>query len=244
MTTNSSHAKPPAWMQAAVSVLLPPAYREPVLGDLEERFGERGAGARWIGYAADVATTVPQVLRSQVRRVGSAAAPCAAGVAGDLRSRAEQLQTQIWIRNGAILVSVVLLIGGFLINAGGAWGFHESVTLAMTIGWMGATWRSYGVRGRSTVVPASLAWEELRAFHRGEIRRQMDLGWREFVYWCVPAVLLIVCGMAVAALSTRTGLMLLGALVMQNGVIAWVHGFERRRYRRELERLEQEVEPV
>ena len=46
-----------------------------------------------------------------------------------------------------MLVSVVLVIGSFLLNAGGAWKFHESVSLAMTIGWVGATWRSYAVRG-------------------------------------------------------------------------------------------------
>ena len=62
MITNSFHTNPPRWMQAAVSFLLPPAYRETVLGDLQERFGERGARARWLGYVGDVVTTVPQVL--------------------------------------------------------------------------------------------------------------------------------------------------------------------------------------
>jgi hypothetical protein len=244
MIRNSSHTNPPSWMQSAVSVLLPPAYREPVLGDLQERFGQRGARARWLGYVADVATTVPQVLRSQMRRIGTGGSACAAGVSGDLRSRAERLQTQVWIRNAVILVSVLLVIGGFVLNARGAWGFHESVTLAMTIGWIGATWQLYGVRGRSTSVPTSLPWDELRAFHGHELRRQMNLGWRLFVYWSVPAALLILYGMAAAALPSGAGVMLLGALVMQNCVIAWVHRYERGRYRRELDRLDQEVEPA
>ena len=68
MMTNSS-INPPCWMQAAVSFLLPPAYRETVLGDLQERFRERGAGARWLGYLGDVVTTVPQVLGSHMRRM-------------------------------------------------------------------------------------------------------------------------------------------------------------------------------
>ena len=244
MMRNFSPVVPPSWMQAAVSALLPPSYREPVLGDLQERFGQRGAGARWIGYAVDVATTVPQVLRSQLRRVGTGGALCAGAVPGDLRSRAEHLQTQIWIRNVAILVSGLLVIGSFLLNAQGAWRFHESVVLAMTIGWIGATWQSYGVRGRSTSVPPSLPWDALRAFHRRELRRQMDLGWGAFVYWFVPAALLILYGLAVAALPTRSGVMLLGALVMQNCVIAWAHRFERGRYQRELDRLDQEAEPA
>jgi hypothetical protein len=118
------------------------------------------------------------------------------------------------------------------------------VILAMTIGWIGATWRSYAVRGRSTFVPASLSWNELRAFHRRELRRQMDLQWREFVYWSVPAVLLILYGLAVAVpgFRVRAGVMLLGALAMQNCVIAWAHRYERSRYQRELDRLDQEVE--
>src|SRR3954465_7499727 len=174
MITNPLQTDPPRWMQAAVSSLLPPACREPVLGDLQERFRERGAGARWLGYVGDVVTTVPQVLGSQMRRMVTRGSLCVAAVPGDLRSRAEYLQTQVWIRNATILVSVLLVIGIFLLNARGAWQFHESVSLMMTIGWIGATWQSYAVRGRSTSVPTSLSWDELRAFHRRELRRQMD----------------------------------------------------------------------
>jgi hypothetical protein len=238
----SSQTNPPWWMQAAVSFLLPPAYREPVLGDLQERFGERGERARWLGYVGDVVTTVPQVLRSQMRRIVTRGSLCAAAVPGDLRSRAEHFQTQVWIRNAIIFVSVLLVIGNFLLNARGAWKFHESVSLAMTIGWIGATWRSYAVRGRSTSVPTSVSWDALRAFHRRELIRQMDLGCREFVYWSVPALLLILYGMAFAVPGFRGGVMLLGALAMQNCVIAWAHRKERSRYRRELDRLDQEIE--
>ncbi|HYI94787.1 MAG TPA: hypothetical protein VEX68_14670 [Bryobacteraceae bacterium] len=114
----------------------------------------------------------------------------------------------------------------------------------MTIGWIGATWRSYAVRGRSTSVPTSLSWDELRAFHRRELIRQMGLGYREFVYWSLPAVLLILYGMAVAVPGFRvlSGVTLLGALAMQNCVIAWVHWKDRSRYKRELDRLDQDVE--
>jgi hypothetical protein len=234
------HTDPPRWMQAAVSPLLPPAYREPVLGDLQERFRERGARARWLGYVVDVVTTVPHVLRSQMRRVvtGGSAVP------GDLRSRAEQLQTLVWIRNAVILFSALILIGVFLLNARGVWHFNESVSLAMTIGWVGAAWRSYALRGRSTVVPTSLSWEELRAFHRRELTRQMDLGCCEFVYCSVPAVLLILYALAVAVpgFRVRAGVMLLGALAMQNCSVAWAHRKDRSRYQRELDRLDQDVE--
>ena len=80
MITIPLHTDPPSWMQAAVSFLLPPAYREPVLGDLQERFRERGARARWLGYVGDVVTTVPQVLRSQMRRIVTRGSLCAAAV--------------------------------------------------------------------------------------------------------------------------------------------------------------------
>jgi len=241
MMTNSS-INAPCWMQAAVSFLLPPAYRETVLGDLQERFRERGAGERWLGYVGDVVTTVPQVLGSQMRRIVTRGSLCVAAVPGDLRSRAEYLQTQVWIRNATILVSVLLVIGIFLLNARGAWQFHESVSLMMTIGWIGATWQSYAVRGRSTPVPTSLSWDELRAFHRRELRRQMDLRSRVFVYWSVPAILLILYGLAVAVPGLRGLLMLLGAVAMQNCVIAWALRKDRSRYQRELDRLDQEVE--
>ncbi len=233
---------PPRWMQSVVSSLLPPACREPVLGDLQERFGERGAHARWLGYLGDVVTTVPQVMRSQIRRSVTRGSTCHTTLSGDLRQRAEQLQAQVWVRNVVILASVVLLIGVFLLNARGAWHFHESVSLAMTIGWIGAAWQAYGVRGRSTVVPASLSGNDLRAFHRREVIRQMDLGCREFVYWSTPAVVLILYALAVGVPDFRAGLVLLGALAMQNGVVAWTHGKERSRYQRELDRLDQEVQ--
>ena len=242
MITIPLHTDPPRWMQAAVSCLLPPAYREPVLGDLQERFGERGARARWLGYVGDVVTTVPHVWRSQLRRIVTCGSAWAAAVPGDLRSRAEQYQTQVWFRNAVIFVSVVLVIGVFLLNARGAWHFNESVSLAMTIGWIGATWQAYGVRGRSTVVPTSLSRNELRAFHRRELIRQMDLGCRVFVYWSVPAVLLILYALAVGVPRFRGGVMLLGALAMQNCVVAWSHRKERSRLQGEVNRLDQEVE--
>jgi hypothetical protein len=244
MMTSPLCTDPPRWMQAAVSSLLPPAYREPVLGDLQERFGERAARERWLGYVSDVVLTVPQVLRSQMRRIATRGSVCAAAVPGDLRSRAEMHQMQVWIRNAAMLVSVVLVIGCFLLNARGAWQFHESVSLAMTIGWIGATWQAYAVRGRSTSVPTSLSWDQLRTFHRRELTRQMDLGRREFVYWSVPAALLILYGLAVAVPGFRGGVMLLGALALQNGAITLARRTDRSRYQRELDQLEQEVEPA
>jgi hypothetical protein len=141
-----------------------------------------------------------------------------------------------------MLVSVLLVIGTFLLNARGAWKFHESVSLAMTIGWIGAIWQSYAVRGRSTSVPPSLSQDELRAFHRCELRRQMGLASRVFVYWSVPAALLILYGLAVAVPGFRGGVMLLGAIAMQNCVIAWAYRTERSRYQRELDRLDHEID--
>lgn len=242
MSTIPSHTDPPRWMQTAVSSLLPPACREPVLGDLQERFGERGPRARWLGYVGDVVTTVPHVWRSQMRRIFTGGSACAAAVSGDLRNRAVQLQTEVWVRNVIILLATLLLIGMFLLNARGAWKFAESVSLAMTLGWIGAAWQLYGMRGRSTMVPVSLSSGELRAFHRRELIRQRDLGWRAFVYWSLPAVLLILYGLTVAIPGFRGGVVLLGAIAMQNGVIAWARRKERGRYQRELDLLDRAAE--
>lgn len=244
MIKDPLYTGPPQWMQAVVSSLLPPACRETVLGDLQERFGERDERARWPGYVGDVVTTVPQVWRSQMRRIATGGSLCAAAVPGDLRSRAEQFQTEVWIRNAIILVSTVIWVGVFLLNVRGAWKFHESVSLAMTIGWIGATWQSYAVRGRSISVPASLSSDALRAFHRREVTRQMDLGLRVFIYWSMPAVLLILYALAVAVPSfrVRSGVVLLGAIALQNCAIALSHRLARRQYRREMDRLDQNVE--
>lgn len=228
-------------MQATVASLLPPAYREPVLGDLQERFSARGTRSRWLGYVADAATTVPHVLKSQIRRALTHHSACAKAPSGDLRRRAEALQSQIWLRNAVILASIVPLIGVFLLNARGAWRFHESVSLVMTLGWIGAIWQVYGVRGRSTAVPASLSRDHLHAFHRRELTRQMELGCREFLYWSAPAAVLIVYSLAVGVPGFGAGLVLLLALAMQNAAVAWTHGIERRRYQRELDDLDQEV---
>ena len=70
----------------------------------------------------------------------------------------------------------------------------------------------------------------------------MDLGYREFIYWSLPAVLLILYALAVAVPGFRGGVMLLGAIAMQTCVIAGAHRIERSRYQRELDRMDQEVE--
>lgn len=241
MITISSNTHPPRWMEAAVSLLLPPSCRETVLGDLQERFEGRQGRARWLGYVGDAITAVPQVLRGRMRRTATRQAPCVIAGSGDLRSRAEHLQTEVWVRNVIVMISVLFLIGIFVANAVGEWSFQESVSLVMTIAWTGATWRSYAVRGRSTSVPASLSRDALRAFHRQEVMRQMNIGYREFIYWSLPAALLIVYGMAVVP-GFRGGPMLLVAIVMQNLVIALAHRLERSRYERELARLDQEVQ--
>jgi len=53
---------PPKAVEAVVALLIPPARREEVLGDLQERY--RGAA----GYVVDAVRTVPHVVASQMRR--------------------------------------------------------------------------------------------------------------------------------------------------------------------------------
>ncbi|MBL8212570.1 MAG: hypothetical protein JNK87_17780 [Bryobacterales bacterium] len=167
-----------------------------------------------------------------------------ASVSANLRGRAEQLQTQIWIRNIVLLFSAVICIGAFVVNARGVWSFHETVTLAMTIGWVGAAWQSCRALGWSKVIPWSLSPEQLRAFHRRELIRHMNLGCRAFVYGSVPAIVLILYALAVGSPSFRGGPMLLGAIAMQNLVIAQTYRMERGRYRRELDLLDREADLV
>jgi hypothetical protein len=55
-------SRPSKAAQAIVAVLLPPACREEVLGDLHERYRS------WLQYAADALSTVPLVILSRIRR--------------------------------------------------------------------------------------------------------------------------------------------------------------------------------
>lgn len=243
MITLPVQSDPPRWMEAVVSSLLPPACREPVLGDLHERFLDRGH-LSWLGYLADAVTTVPFVLRTQLRRMARAVPACAAAYSGGLRSRAEQLQTQVWVRNVSGLISSVAVTIVFLVNAQSAWRFNDTVSLAMTAGFVIAAWRCYGVLGRSRTVPVSLTHAELLAFHRRELTRQMDVGRGAFVLGSLPAVALILYSLAIPLPGFNGGPMLLAALALQNGAITWVQWLERRQLQRELDRLDEEAGPA
>jgi hypothetical protein len=54
--------RPPAWMETLAGLLIPPACREHVLGDLQERYKSPAH------YLADVLRTAPAVIYSRVRR--------------------------------------------------------------------------------------------------------------------------------------------------------------------------------
>jgi len=56
--------KPPQYLEFPVKWLLPPAYRETVLGDLQERYQSP------LHYVADAATAVPAAVFSQIVRNG------------------------------------------------------------------------------------------------------------------------------------------------------------------------------
>ena len=53
---------PPRWLEVLVGILIPPACREVVLGDLYERYSTTGR------YLLDAISTVPLVILSRIRR--------------------------------------------------------------------------------------------------------------------------------------------------------------------------------
>jgi hypothetical protein len=55
-------ARPPAALESAIGLFVPPIAREPVLGDLAERYASPGR------YLLDALRTVPAVVVSQIRR--------------------------------------------------------------------------------------------------------------------------------------------------------------------------------
>lgn len=61
-TTPKMESGPPKMMQAVIAILLPPACREEVLGDLHERYRSPGR------YRLEAIKTVPLVILSRIRR--------------------------------------------------------------------------------------------------------------------------------------------------------------------------------
>src|SRR5215813_6090208 len=61
----SMNAGPPRVLQAVVGSLLPPASREHVLGDLEERFKQSGSAVQ---YLSDAIGAMPYVIWGQAQR--------------------------------------------------------------------------------------------------------------------------------------------------------------------------------
>jgi hypothetical protein len=54
--------KPPKWLERLVWILLPPDYREPVLGDLQERYRSLAH------YLLDTVSAVPAAIIGKIRR--------------------------------------------------------------------------------------------------------------------------------------------------------------------------------
>ena len=57
---------PPRWAEMLVTLLVPPAAREEILGDLHERYTGLAR------YASDAASTIPLIIASRMRRTADA----------------------------------------------------------------------------------------------------------------------------------------------------------------------------
>ena len=93
-------ARPPALMQAVVRLLIPPACREHVLGDLCERYRSRRQ------YVFEALTTIPAVVASRIRRTSSV---------GLLAMQAIGVCVAFWKSTPSGLVEMVTSAAGALI---------------------------------------------------------------------------------------------------------------------------------
>jgi hypothetical protein len=109
---------PPKIVQSAVGLLLPPARREVVLGDLEEQFRAAPPSQALRQYLFEVVHLLPSILREQLRCWSTgpgvpAHLRIASGI-GVVRSQVEEFQKENHSRF-LFYSTVITLVGAFLV---------------------------------------------------------------------------------------------------------------------------------
>lgn len=186
---------PPKWIVGIVEALLPPARREAVLGDLEERFrNARPSRAIW-RYLMDAATVVPSAYRGRglhwrVRAIPECL-PVGTGSAA-IRRGVEQYQHDVFCRNFFNFgISALLCIAFGLRLFFTDRALHSAACIVGIVATVYVVYQ-YQRWGGARVVPSGLSIPAIVRFHKGELLRQRTFFrnlWRSRVLVWIPFIL-------------------------------------------------------
>ncbi|MEZ5355063.1 MAG: hypothetical protein R2762_20700 [Bryobacteraceae bacterium] len=189
--SGTSPGAPPRLLAALVAWLLPPGQREPVLGDLEERFRAAPSSRALPRYLFEAATVVPAILYTRLRSwfAGIGVPGRIQGGSGIATVRAQVLEFQrenSWglrfYSSACTLVSVRLAWKMFTSDL-----WLERLVCAALITVFLFTLHQHYRRGSARTVPEGDSLLNLVAFHRRELARRRDF-LRTLWYWKIAPI--------------------------------------------------------
>jgi hypothetical protein len=211
---------PPRWIEDLTAALLPPAHRQQVLGDLEERFREAPRGRATLLYVCDVLSIIPRLPWNQPWTLTARPVPLPASITREsLRRTVDDYQRSVHCRNlynfgVAFFLAVCFLVRIMTPDR----PLHKLACLAgiaaVTI-WV----RHYHRRGGAQPTPAPDApLPALIEFHRAQLIRQRDFFRRlwqsRIVAWAPFIVLLAADSISARGRVGATAMIFAFAMVM------------------------------
>lgn len=177
---------PPRWTSGLVGALLPPSRREPILGDLEERYRAADPARARRQYLFDAATLVPAVFWAQRHQwcLGGDAPPrlvLSSGPRG-VRAQVEAFQQENYCRTLFYGTMIALVAGLALWQLISRDNWLARLYLSLILAAQLFTVHQHHRRGGGEAVPAGASLPALVAFHRRALERRRDF-LRTLWYW-------------------------------------------------------------
>ncbi len=238
MSATSRSAAPPAFLQQFFGALLPPARREQVLGDLEERYRAATPSRALWQYLWDALLLTPAVFWRERRRWHiSASAPPALRIGAGIdtvRRQVEDFQQETYCRllfwgSAATLISVFLLVGLSLTHKPAARLFAAGFIALLMF-----TVYQHRKRGGGRAAPGDASLAELVAFHRRELARRREF-LRTLWYWKILPMFLPTIVVALLKPAADT----VGTLLCMAGVLSATALASRRHAREVQQRIDE-----
>ncbi|MEZ5398204.1 MAG: hypothetical protein R2729_00960 [Bryobacteraceae bacterium] len=212
---------PPRLLAALVAWLLPSERREPVLGDLEERFREGPPSRALPRYLFEAVTVVPAILYGQWRswfaELGVPRPVRAGSRIATVRAQVQDFQREIswglrFYSSVCALVSMRLAWTMFTVDR---W-LPRLVCLAFMAVFLFTLYQHHR-RGSARVVPEGESLPDLFAFHQRELARRRDF-LRTLWYWKIAPIALS----TLSVLIVKRGVDSLPAALFTAGCFAFV----------------------
>ena len=185
MSTTSSRT-PPKFIQRLLGLLLPPARREEVLGDLEEQFLAAPPSRALWQYLFEVVALLPSILYSLRRCLSPGVGvptslETGSGIAA-VRRQVEEFQQANHYRWLFYLTCAVLISGFLTWKLLLAHFWLQRIVIGGFVAIFLCTAWQHHVRGSGRTVPAGASLSVLVDFHRRELARRRDF-LRTLWYW-------------------------------------------------------------